>query len=49
LATSLEALLTDPEMGRQMGARGKERVEREFRFNVFAKSLKKILRELCES
>lgn len=49
LATSLEALLANPELGREMGARGRERVEREFRFNVFAKSLKKILRDLCES
>jgi phosphatidyl-myo-inositol dimannoside synthase len=49
LATSLEALLADPELGRQMGGRGRERVEREFRFNVFAKTLKKILRDLCES
>jgi len=49
LATSLEALLADPELGRQMGARGRERLERDFRFNVFAKSLKKILRDLCES
>jgi hypothetical protein len=32
-----------------MGAKGKQRVEHEFRFNVFAKSLKKILREQCES
>ena len=49
LATSLETLLTDPSLAREMGARGKERVENEFRFNVFAKSLKKILRDLCES
>jgi phosphatidyl-myo-inositol dimannoside synthase len=49
LATSLETLLADPALGREMGARGRERVERDFRFNVFAKSLKKILRELCES
>ncbi|HEY2461332.1 MAG TPA: glycosyltransferase family 4 protein [Candidatus Acidoferrum sp.] len=49
LATSLETLLADPAMAREMGARGKQRVEREFRFTVFAKSLKKILRDLCES
>ena len=49
LATSLEALLAETELGRKMGAKGKERVEREFRFNAFAKSLKKILRDLCES
>lgn len=49
LATSLDALLSDPEHAKEMGARGKQRVEREFRFSVFAKSLKKILREQCES
>jgi phosphatidyl-myo-inositol dimannoside synthase len=49
LATSLETLLADTELGRVMGTRGRERVEQEFRFNVFAKSLKKILRDLCES
>jgi phosphatidylinositol alpha-1,6-mannosyltransferase len=49
LATSIDALLSNPEQARQMGARGRERVEREFRFNVFAKAFKKILRELCES
>jgi phosphatidylinositol alpha-1,6-mannosyltransferase len=49
LATSIEALLADPALGREMGARGRERVARDFRFNVFAKSLKKILRELCGS
>ena len=49
LATSLDALLSNPELAREMGARGRERVEKEFRFNVFAKAFKKILRELCES
>jgi glycosyltransferase involved in cell wall biosynthesis len=49
LATSLEALLADPANAKEMGARGKLRVEHEFRFNVFARSLKKILREQCES
>jgi phosphatidylinositol alpha-1,6-mannosyltransferase len=49
LATSIETLLADPALGSAMGARGRERVEREFRFPVFAKSLKKILRELCAS
>ena len=49
LATSIETLLANPAMAREMGARGRERVTRDFRFNAFAKSLKKILRELCES
>jgi glycosyltransferase involved in cell wall biosynthesis len=49
LATSVDALLSNPELGRQMGARGRERVEKEFSFTVFAKAFKKILRELCES
>ena len=49
LATSIDALLANPDMAKQMGSRGRERVEREFRFNVFAKSFRKILRELCES
>lgn len=49
LATSIATLLANPELAREMGLRGKQRVENEFRFNVFSKSLKKILRELCES
>jgi phosphatidyl-myo-inositol dimannoside synthase len=49
LATSLEALLSDPAHAKEMGARGRRRAENEFRFNSFAKSFKKILREQCES
>jgi glycosyltransferase involved in cell wall biosynthesis len=49
LATSIETLLADPELAQKMGARGRQRVEREFRFSVFSKSLRKILREQCES
>ena len=49
LATCIETLLSDPPLARKMGDRGRERVESEFRFSVFAKSLKKILREQCES
>jgi len=41
LATSLEALLADPALAKEMGARGRQRAENEFRFNVFAKSFKK--------
>ena len=49
LSVSLETLLSDPILAREMGARGCQRVEHEFRFSVFAKALKKILREQCES
>ena len=49
LATSIETLLSDPALAQKMGGRGRQRVEREFRFSVFAKALKKILREQCES
>jgi len=49
LATSIETLLRDPELARKMGERGKKRVESEFHFSVFAKGLKRILREQCES
>lgn len=49
LATCIETLLADQQLAREMGARGRERVAQEYRFNVFAKSLKRILRELCES
>ena len=49
LATCIETLLSDPPLAHKMGERGRERVQSEFRFSVFAKSLKKILREQCES
>jgi phosphatidylinositol alpha-1,6-mannosyltransferase len=49
LATAIETLLTDPALEQEMGRRGRQRVENEFRFSVFAKSFRKILRELCES
>jgi phosphatidylinositol alpha-1,6-mannosyltransferase len=49
LATCIETLLSDPALAQKMGERGCERVANEFRFNVFAKSLKKILREQCGS
>jgi phosphatidylinositol alpha-1,6-mannosyltransferase len=49
LISCLETLLRDPVLERTMGARGKERLQREFRFSVFAKSFRKLLRELCES
>jgi phosphatidylinositol alpha-1,6-mannosyltransferase len=49
LATSIDVLLANPELASQMGRRGRERVETEFRFNVFAKAFRKILRELCAS
>jgi phosphatidyl-myo-inositol dimannoside synthase len=49
LSTAIETLLLDPALREQMGRRGKQRVENEFRFSVFAKSFRKILRELCES
>jgi len=49
LATAMETLLDDATLRGEMGRRGKQRVENEFRFSVFAKSFRKILRELCES
>ena len=49
LATSIDALLANPELAGRMGARGHQRVEKEFRFSIFAKSFRNILRELCES
>jgi phosphatidyl-myo-inositol dimannoside synthase len=49
LATAIETLLANPDIALEMGRRGKQRVENEFRYSVFAKSFRKILRELCES
>ncbi len=49
LATSIDALLSNPENARRMGEAGRQRVENEYRFNVFSKAFKRILRELCES
>jgi phosphatidylinositol alpha-1,6-mannosyltransferase len=49
LATSVETLLSHPEIAKEMGKRGCQRVERDFRFQVFAKAFRKILREQCES
>ncbi|HVM75892.1 MAG TPA: glycosyltransferase family 4 protein [Candidatus Saccharimonadales bacterium] len=49
LATSLDTLLSSPDLAKQMGERGRERVQQEFKFSIFAKNFKKILRELCES
>ena len=49
LATSIDVILSNPELAAEMGKRGRERVDKEFRFSVFAKGFKKILRELCAS
>lgn len=49
LATAMETLLDDAALRAEMGRRGKQRVENEFKFTMFAKSFRKILRELCES
>jgi phosphatidyl-myo-inositol dimannoside synthase len=44
LATSIEALLADPAHAKEMGIRGRQRAENEFRFSVFAKSLNSAVR-----
>lgn len=49
LATSIDTLLSNPENARRMGEAGRQRVENEYRFNIFSKGFKKILRDLCES
>ena len=49
LATVMETLLDDAALRAEMGRRGKQRVENEYKFSIFATSFRKILRELCES
>ena len=49
LATAIQTLLADPAHAKEMGARGKQAVEHQYRFQAFAKSVKKILRDQCES
>lgn len=49
LATAIQTLLMDPAHAREMGARGRQTVDHEYRFQNFAKALKKILRDQCES
>ena len=49
LATAIQTLLSDPVHAKEMGARGRQTVDHEYRFQNFAKALKKILRDQCES
>jgi len=49
LITALRTLLVNPARARQMGACGRARVEREFRYERFAAAFEEILREQCES
>jgi len=49
LATAIQTLLADPQHAKEMGARGRQTVDHEYRFQNFAKALKKILRDQCES
>jgi phosphatidyl-myo-inositol dimannoside synthase len=49
LATALQTLLADPQHAREMGTRGRQTVDHEYRFQNFVKALKKILRDQCES
>jgi phosphatidyl-myo-inositol dimannoside synthase len=49
LATAIHTLLADPVHAKEMGVRGRQTVDHEYRFQGFAKALKKILRDQCES
>ena len=49
LATALQTLLADPQHAKEMGARARQTVDHEYRFQNFSKALKKILRDQCES
>ncbi len=49
LANALATLLGDSELRKKLGARGRGRVEKEYQFAQFAKSLKRILKEQCAS
>ena len=49
LATAIQTLLADPQHAKEMGARGRQTADHEYRFQNFAKALKKILRDQCES
>lgn len=49
LAALLHTPFANPLLAREMGGRGLKRVDKEFRFDTFAESLKQILCHLCES
>ena len=49
LAEALQRVLMDERLGKEMGRRGKERVEQVYRFEQFANRLREILGSLCAS